>query len=33
MYTIRIETTDGQLFHRHNAPSPGAVSASNLAAT
>ena len=33
MYTIRIETTDGQVFHRHTAPSPAVVSGSNLAAT
>ena len=32
MYTMRIETSDGQIFHRHNVPSPGVV-ASNLAAT
>jgi hypothetical protein len=33
MYTIRIETTDGQVFLRHTAPPPGAISAATLAAT
>jgi hypothetical protein len=33
VYTIRIETSDGQLFVRHNAPEPGAMNSSALAAT
>jgi hypothetical protein len=33
MYTIRIETTDGKVFHRHHAPDPQIVTSSNLART
>jgi hypothetical protein len=33
MYTMRIETTDGQVFHRNNAPAPGAAAPVNVAAT
>jgi hypothetical protein len=33
MYTIRIETTDGHVFHRHHAPALGVVGPPNLATT
>jgi hypothetical protein len=33
MYTIRIETTGGQVFHRNSAPAPAPATASNLAST
>jgi hypothetical protein len=33
MYTIRIETADGQLFERHHTPEPADVLASHLART
>jgi hypothetical protein len=33
MYTLRIETADGQVFHRHNAPDRAAETVPNLAAT
>jgi hypothetical protein len=31
MYTIRIETADGQLFERHHAPEPADAVSSHLA--
>ena len=33
MYTIRIETTDGQVFHQNNAPAAAPVARANAAAT
>lgn len=33
IYTIRIETTDGQLFQRHHAPEPADLLAAHLAGT
>ena len=33
IYTIRIETTDGQLFQRHHVPDAANVLASHLAGT
>jgi hypothetical protein len=33
MYTMRIETTDGQVFHRNNASAPTRVAPADVATT
>ncbi len=33
MYTIRIETTGGQVFHQNNAPAPGTMTRASAVTT